>query len=80
MDMDKSHTRSLDDVRACAGKLTGVQGLGAVLQLLEQYSATRICEVPETHYSDFVERCELLVSSKDQEHLPTLFAEGNEFG
>ena len=58
------YSRTLDDVRKCASKLTGVQGLEAVLHLLNSYDATRICEVPEEQFSDFVDRCELLISDK----------------
>jgi len=61
----EQYSRTLDDVRKCASKLTGVQGLEAVLHLLNSYDATRICEVPEEQFTDFVDRCELLMSDKE---------------
>ena len=63
--MDEQFTRTLDDVRKCAGELTGVRGLGAVLHLLKSYNATRINEVPEQHFADFVYQCEYLKSNPD---------------
>ena len=63
--VDEQCTRTLDDVCKCAGELTGVQGLAAVLNLLKSYNATRICEVPEKQYADFVDRCAWLMSNTD---------------
>jgi hypothetical protein len=63
--MDEHNNRTLDDVRKCAGKLTRVHGLAAVLHLLKRYNATRICEVPEKHYANFVGRCEWQLSKTD---------------
>ena len=63
--MAEQQTRTFEDVRKCAGKLTGVRGLPAVWHLLEDYNATRICEVPEKQYADFVDRCEWLISNTD---------------
>jgi hypothetical protein len=63
--MDRQHPKNLDDVRTCASKLTGVRGLPAVLHLLQRYNATRICEVPEKDYSEFVDHCELMISNSD---------------
>jgi hypothetical protein len=59
--VDQDKRRTLDDVRRCAGKLP----LPAVLYLLNGYKATRISEVPETAYVDFVDRCELMVSTAE---------------
>lgn len=59
------YSRTLDDVRKCAGKLTGVHGLPAVLHLLNRNNATRICEVPEKHLADFEDRCKWMMSTPD---------------
>ena len=57
--MDKHKT--LDDVRRCAGKLP----LSAVWYLVKSYKATRIIEVPEAAYVDFIDHCELMVSTAE---------------
>lgn len=63
--VDIQHPTSLDDVRKCAGKLTGIRGLPAVLLLLQRYNATRISEVPEREYSDFVDHCEFMITNSE---------------
>ena len=64
--MPQDKPRTLDDLHKCAGKLS----LTAVLHLLNSYKATRITEVPETAYADFIDHCEIMVSTADMT-LPT---------
>jgi hypothetical protein len=46
------------DVCKHANELTESRGLGALLLLLiERYRATRICEIPEDQYDEFIRRC-----------------------
>ena len=63
--MNKSYSRSEVDIRACIGKLTSARGLPTVLQLLERYNATRICEVPTSHHSEFIDQCEFLLTATE---------------
>jgi hypothetical protein len=63
--------KTLDDVRRCAGKLP----LPAVLHLLNGYKATRISEVPESAYVDFIDRCEVMVSTTEMTDPDPLVAE-----
>lgn len=57
--MDKDRHRTLDEVRRCAGQLP----LPAVLHLVKSYQATRLTEIPEAAYIDFLDHCELMVST-----------------
>ena len=57
--VDQEIPKTLDDVRRCAGKLP----LPAVLHLVRSYQATRLTEVPEAAYVDFIDHCELMVSA-----------------
>jgi len=57
MSIDKR--RTLDDVFRCAGQLP----LPAVLHLVKSYKATRLTEIPEAAYIDFIDHCELMVST-----------------
>lgn len=63
--VDAYFVKTLDDVRKCVSDLTAVRGLATVVNLLRGYSATRICEVPEQHFDDFVGHCERLMSNQD---------------
>ena len=59
--MDKSLYTTLDDVCKHANELTQSEGLGTLLHLLlEGYRATRISEIPENRYDEFVLRCNWL--------------------
>lgn len=62
--MNEPHARTLNDVRKSAGELTSMRGLAALLNVLDTYKATRICEVPEQHYTDFIERCNSIKSEQ----------------
>ena len=57
--MDNDNRRTIDDVRRCAGKLP----LPAVLHLVKSYNATRLSDIPETAYIDFIDHCELMTSA-----------------
>ncbi len=63
--VNECNTRTLNDVRKCVSDLTALRGLAAVVHLIKGYSATRICEVPEQHYADFVDQCEWLMGKSD---------------
>jgi hypothetical protein len=63
--------RTLDDVRRCAGKLP----LPAVLHLVKSYKATRLTEIPRAAYIDFVDQCELMVSTTEITQTDPLMAE-----
>jgi hypothetical protein len=67
--------KTLDDVRRCAGKLP----LPAVLHLVKSYKATRLSEVPETAYVDFIDHCELMVSTAEMTPPDTLAVELGSF-
>lgn len=58
--MDNDKCRTIDDVRRCAGKLP----LPAVLHLVKSYNATRLSDIPEAAFLDFVDHCELMVSAE----------------
>ena len=73
--MDQYKRRTLDDVRRCAGKLP----LPAVLHLVKSYKATRITEVPETAFVDFIDHCELMVSTVEMTQPDPLAAELGSF-
>jgi hypothetical protein len=59
--VENDKRRTLDDVRKCAGKLP----LPAVLHLVKSYKSTRISEIPESAYVDFIDHCELMVSTAE---------------
>jgi hypothetical protein len=69
--MDQDKRRTLDDLRRCAGKLP----LPAVLHLVKSYKATRLTEVPEAAYVDFIDHCELMVSTAEMTPPAPLAAE-----
>ena len=73
--MDKDIRRTLDDVRKCASKLP----LPAVFHLVKSYQATRLTEVPEAAYVDFIDYCELMVSTGDMTQPDPLAAELGSF-
>ena len=73
--MDQYKRRTLDDVRRCAGKLP----LPAVLHLVKSYKATRLTEIPEAAYIDFLDHCELMVLTVETTQHDPLAAELGSF-
>ena len=69
--MVNDNHRTLDDVRRCAGKLP----LPAVFHLVNSYQATRLTEIPETAYIDFIDHCELMVMTVESTQLEPMVAE-----
>ena len=56
--MDRCNSATYEDVCKHAGELTASRGLATLLLLLiERYHATRICEIPEDRYDEFIRRC-----------------------
>lgn len=56
--MGRRNVATYKDVCKHANELTESRGLGTLLLLLmERYHATRICEIPEDYYDEFVRRC-----------------------
>ena len=70
--MGKDVRRTLDDVRKCASKLP----LPAVFHLVKSYQATRLTEVPEAAYVDFIDYCELMVSTAEMTQPDPKFGRG----
>ena len=56
--MDRQSSATYEDVCKHASELTQSRGLATLLLLLvERYHATRICEIPQDQYDEFIRRC-----------------------
>lgn len=56
--MGRLNSATYEDVCKHANELTKSSGLAALLHLLiESYHATRLCEIPEDQYDEFIRRC-----------------------
>jgi len=83
--MGRRNVATYADVCKHANELTESRGLGALLLLLiERYRATRICDIPEDQYDEFIRRCIWLKTdvpsplSRDSRRPLTQSPEGND--
>ena len=56
--MGRRNSTTYEDVCKHANELTASRGLATLLLLIiERYHATRICDIPEDQYDEFIRRC-----------------------
>jgi hypothetical protein len=56
--MGRRNYTTYEDVCKHANELTASRGLAILLLLIiERYHATRICDIPEDRYDEFIRRC-----------------------
>lgn len=53
----KSEPLTLDDVRAALQEFTGAKGVPAGIELLREFGAARVSELPADRYAEFVGQC-----------------------